>query len=167
MRRTITILIASTILLAPMTLAPPAALATGRGPCSEQRLEVDRQMPTARRVKRMRALIRCVFTAVGIPGQISTALRVGGRESGLRPWARNPSEPGACQTYVRTPEGPSYGYCGTYQHGARYWHTRVTLLPERAFPRAPFIGPFQERANVWITAKMVKRGGWGPWSATV
>lgn len=111
------------------------------------------------RVRRMKRLTRCVFTEVGIPAQIPTALFIQERESGFWPWAKNPDVAGACRA------ANPYGSCGSFQHLARYWPGRVvTYLPRRGFPHWPHVSPLNPLANAIVTARMVKAAGWGPWA---
>jgi hypothetical protein len=93
-------------------------------------------------------LIRCAFKTVGIPGEIPTALYVAQRESGLNERAYN----GIC--------------AGLFQMHLAYWQGRVTeFLYRSQFPNTwPAVPAFNGRANALVAAKMVKRGGWGPWS---
>lgn len=104
--------------------------------------------PVGIRRHRVTGLIRCVFTKVGIPGQISEALYIADRESSLYPWAVNTSS----------------GCAGLFQHAPAYWRGRAMQLPLRQFPSRATIGPLNARANSWAAAVMVKRSGWGPWS---
>lgn len=138
------------------------ANATGKGPCSEDRYEVTKGMDRDVRVHKMRGLIRCVFTHLGIEGQIGTAFDVIDRESSYWPWAKNPAETSACRPWSSTP----YGSCGLAQHLARLWPGRVRLyLHEWMFPRTwPHVPVLQARANIIVMGHMVRAGGWGPWS---
>lgn len=144
-----------------MTTTGYRAHASGVGPCSTTRYELTRSTPAALRELRAHHLIRCVFTYVGIPGQVATALKVARRESGYIPWAKNPWTDGACRAFSPDP----YGSCGLFQHLARYWPARVrAYLPAKFFPQWPHVSVLGARANTWATARMVKAGGWGPWS---
>ena len=89
----------------------------------------------------VKQLIRCAAAHWHVPGGAGTALAIADRESQFRPRAYNPS-----------------GCAGIYQHMLRYW-------PGRAADYG-FTGwsAFNARANIIVTIKMVKRGGWGPWS---
>jgi hypothetical protein len=161
MKRQINALLALTLTFAlSLTMIPTTAQATGRGPCSETRYEVDRQQSIEIRHRRVRSLIRCVFDYLDIPGEIPTALYVVERESGFTPWATNPVGPGVCRPWSSTP----FGSCGLAQHLARYWPGRAAaFLPDAFFP-AERPSVLQARANVWAMGRMIKRGGWGPWS---
>jgi hypothetical protein len=142
-----------------VTTTPQTAQPRATGPCRGWRYEAKRSTPYAAKVRRMRRLIRCVFTVVGIGGQVSTALLIAERESGFHPWARNPDVRSACRWTS------PYGSCGLYQHLMRYWGGRVRAwLPKAYFPRWPRVGPLRARANVWVTAVMVRRSGWCPWT---
>jgi hypothetical protein len=99
------------------------------------------------RHKRMDALIKCVFTEVGIPGQHAYAEYVSDRESDDQPWAYNAS-----------------GCAGLFQHMVTYWRGRALRLPLAQFPHRDTVSPFNARANAWAAAMLVKSGGWSPWA---
>ncbi len=68
---------------------------------------------------------------------------------------------------LRFGQAPNLGaFVLARQHLARYWPGRVQVfLRARWFPRAwPQVPVLQARANVLVTAKMVRAGGWAPWS---
>lgn len=159
MRRIFTITAIAGALVA-TTINP--AQATGRGPCSEDRYEVTATMSITTRNERMKDLIRCAFTHVGIPAQIPTAQDVAWRESRYTPSAKNPATWSACRPWSSNP----YGSCGLFQHLARYWPGRVRTFGKAWwFPQHwPQVPVLQARANALVTARMVKRGGWGPWA---
>ena len=152
-----------TLCLTWSTMTTTTAQATGEGPCSERRFNVTRTMSTDVRIAHVKALIRCAFTWAGIPEEIDTAYYVASRESGMQPWATNPVASTVCRPYSANP----YGSCGLFQHLARYWPGRVSAyLHERWFPHTwPHVPVLQARANVMVTAIMVKQGGWSPWSS--
>lgn len=162
MKRSMTRLLISALLTLGAFTIPTTAQATGRGPCSEDRYEVDRQMPRSERVRKVKSLIRCVFSYLDITGEIPTAFVVVERESGFTPWARNPDTDGACRPWSTNP----YGSCGASQHLAVYWPGRVrAFLHRRWFPGTwPHVPILQLRANVMTMALMVRRGGWSPWA---
>lgn len=144
-----------------VTLSPTAEAAPVAAVCGGTSTHVTHATPPVIRTRRMRRLIRCVFDYYGLAAQIPTALYVADRESNFIPWAKNPWTQGACRAFSANP----YGSCGTYQHLARYWAARVrAYLPHRGFPHWPRVSPLSPRANVIVTARMVKSGGWGPWS---
>ena len=89
----------------------------------------------------VKQLIRCAAAHWHVPGGVDTALAIADRESQFRPRAYNPS-----------------GCAGIYQHMLRYWPGRAA---DYGFPGW---SAFNARANIIVTIKMVKRGGWGPWS---
>jgi len=160
MRIFASVLISALLTLGAFTI-PTTAQATGRGPCSEDRFEVDRQQTIEIRHRRVRSLVRCVFGYLDIAGEIPMALVVVERESGFTPWATNPAEPGACRPWSTI----SYGSCGLAQHLSRYWPGRAAaFLPDPFFPaQRPSV--LQARANLWAMGRMVKRSdGWAPWS---
>lgn len=154
------LLIAALIAATALTTTTMPAGATGRGPCSEDRYEVTVQMSREMRVSRMQALIRCVFNVMDIGAQVPTAFAIAERESSYWPWARNPNSDSACHPWGTNP----YGSCGLFQHLARYWPARAhSYLPDWAF-KNPHPGIRQARANVWVTARMVKASGWCHWT---
>lgn len=100
----------------------------------------------------IRDLIRCAFIRLKEPGQIHQALYVAGRESGYQERAYNPTGCG----------GPAYSGCkGLFQWGG-YWPWGHYPKMNRRF-NLPY-DPFNPRSNSFITARVVKGGGWGPWS---
>lgn len=129
----------------------PAA-ATGRGPCSSDRYDVTRSMTRDLRVHKMKVLIRCVFTEVGVGGQVSKAFQIVDRESSFWPWAIN-------HAYDR-----DHDCLGLFQHMRWLWAGRARALPDRYFPNPNEPGALQPRANVWAAARMVLHDGWGAWS---
>jgi hypothetical protein len=89
--------------------------------------------------RQVRRLIRCAARHYGV--NVERALDVARRESNFRPRAYNPS---SCAK-------------GVFQHLCRYW-------PGRAYEYGFWkVGAFNARANIIVTMKMVRRGGWGPW----
>jgi hypothetical protein len=93
------------------------------------------------------ALVECVFEFLGMESQASYAQYVAERESHYHPDAYNPS-----------------GCGGVYQHMIRYWRGRaLAYLPEWRFPNKETVHWSNGLANVWVTARMVKDNGWGPW----
>ena len=135
-----------------VSLAILATLGATMQPASaKQRACTYRVTPTQDstfRTHRVQALIRCVFSKVGIPSQIPMALYVADRESSFYPWAWNRSSD--CR--------------GLFQHMGRYWAARTMMLPPAQFPKRVGISAFNARANAWVTAVMVRSGGWGPWA---
>jgi hypothetical protein len=89
----------------------------------------------------VRQLIRCAAAYWQVPGGADTALAIADRESQFRPDAYNTS-----------------GCAGIYQHMLEYWPGRAS---DYGFPGW---SAFNARANIIVTIKMVKQGGWGPWS---
>jgi hypothetical protein len=87
----------------------------------------------------VKKLIRCAAAHVGISPE--KALYVAWRESRFQPGAYNAAGAAA----------------GVFQHLLRYW-------PERAvrygFPRS---SPYNARANIFVTMRMVRQHGWWPW----
>ncbi|HET9250011.1 MAG TPA: hypothetical protein VFP13_08755 [Actinomycetota bacterium] len=89
----------------------------------------------------LKQLIKCAASHHGVSRE--KALYVAWRESRYRPSAYNPNGPAA----------------GIYQHLLKYW-------PERAedfgFKNS---SPYNARANIIVTMRMVRRYGWSPWAA--
>lgn len=114
-------------------------------------------MSSGKIVARNRALIRCAFTWAGIPGSTESAWAIADRESNYLPWAKNPWVQSACQPYSANP----YGSCGTFQHLARYWPSRVQrYVKSWWFPhRFPQVEPRNERANALVSAQMWRAQG--------
>ena len=136
-----------TCLTTGILLVPTAAKAYDwEGPCSGSRYAETGTVTDAK----MRGLVYCIFGRVA-PSQIDTALYVAERESGFNPNAYNPS-----------------GCAGIYQHMTRYWSSRVATFLDRPWFRRMFPdwepSVYDPRANIWVTALMVRAGGWGPWS---
>jgi Transglycosylase SLT domain len=86
-------------------------------------------------------LIRCAAIHWRVPGGPQMALFIAWRESHYQPSAYNPS-----------------GAEGIYQHMRQYWPTRAATY---GFPHW---SPFNARANVIVTMRMVHAmGSWAPW----
>lgn len=94
----------------------------------------------------VRRLIHCA--ADRWPVDISTAMYVADRESNFQPHAYNPS-----------------GASGVYQHMAHLWPARIASFLRNTGRRfdVRHTSPFNARANVLVTIRMVHQGGWGPW----
>lgn len=88
----------------------------------------------------VKQLIRCAARHWDVPGGASKALYIAYRESRYDPDAKNSS-----------------GAEGIYQHLKTYWPGRATKY---GFPDW---SAFNARANIIVTMRMVKAGGWGPW----
>ena len=88
----------------------------------------------------VKRLIYCAADYFGVSRD--RALYVAWRESRFDPRAYNAGGPAA----------------GIYQHLVRYWPERATRY---GFPDA---SPFNARANILVTMRMVRRIGWWPWS---
>jgi hypothetical protein len=96
------------------------------------------------REERLTAL--CALDRWPVSGGWPKFFQVGACESGWNRWASNGGR-----------------YLGLFQHAAPYWPGRTRLIPE------PWrTGRWQRwansRAQILVTAIMVNRGGWGPWS---
>lgn len=87
-------------------------------------------------------LIKCAAAHWEVPGGEQMALAIAWRESRFQHDAYNSSS----------------GAAGIYQHLLKYW-------PDRAYEFGfATRSPFDARANIIVTMKMVKRYGWWPWS---
>lgn len=148
MKRLLAISIVGILTIGTMSMTTNATAGQPAGPCTGY--GVKRSTPVNVRRARMTALIHCAFRWGGIPSQIPEAVYVGDRESSLYPWAWNRSSD--CR--------------GLFQHMGRYWGSRARALLKRWwFPNTwPNVSAFNPRANVLVTVKMVRVGGWSPWS---
>lgn len=146
MKRSMMAAIVAVALLATPMFAGAASAKT-HGPCTGY--YVTPKTPTAVRIHRVKRLIACAFAWAGIPGETSTAWYVADRESSDYPWAHNTSSD--CR--------------GLFQHMGRYWDSRARAYLKRGwFPRHWTPSAYNARANALVTAVMVRRGGWSPWS---
>jgi hypothetical protein len=87
----------------------------------------------------VRQLIRCAASHYGV--SVDKALDVADRESHFFPRAYNSW---SCAK-------------GIYQHLCTYWPSRANTYGFHDWPA------FNARANILVTMRMVRRGGWGPW----
>ncbi len=131
------------------------AAASGRGPLSEKRYEVKPSMGHTIVERKAKAAIRHAIARWSVSGGVPKAFAIAYRESRFWPWSHN----GDC-----SPGGS--GSCGEFQHKRPYWDERArTWLRERWFPRMKtgwLPGPYNLRANVLVTIRMVHAAGWGP-----
>ncbi len=88
----------------------------------------------------VKQLIRCAASHHGVSTR--TALYVAWRESRYRPSAYNAAG----------------GAAGIYQHLVKYWPDRAADYGFRNW------SPFNARANIMVTMRMVRQYGWDPWS---
>jgi soluble lytic murein transglycosylase-like protein len=84
-------------------------------------------------------LIRCAARHVGV--NVDRAISIARRESRFHPKAYNSW---SCAK-------------GIYQHLCRYWPKRAKAYGYRDW------SAFNARANIFVTMRMVRRYGWGPW----
>lgn len=146
-RTLIAIMVASSISTSFVLGAEPAR-ASGRGACSNRAFETMAGMTYEQRAPKVKALIRCVFTTLGIPQEIPKAVAIAYRESKFDRFAYNASS----------------GATGIFQHLRRYWPSRASRYTGKTrFPAWPNVHATNQRANVWVTARMVRAGGWDPW----
>jgi soluble lytic murein transglycosylase-like protein len=90
----------------------------------------------------VKALIRCVAPRVGV--STSMALFIANRESGYRPWARNPHS--SASGVYQVVSGTWRGFVSRYR-----WGNKIGT------------SVFDGRANVILSLRAARRGGWGPW----
>jgi hypothetical protein len=157
MRRIAAALLATLILIGPMTMEatgqPQPHLGRWRGPCStwqygEHLTPAKFNADPDRARGQIRRLITCVFDHYA-PGNADTALYVADRESSLYPWAQNPSS--LCS--------------GLFQHILSAWASRASYYLDRwMFGEGSWPARWSDpRANAIVAARMVAAGGWGPW----
>ncbi|MGH2595808.1 MAG: hypothetical protein ACRDH7_07570 [Actinomycetota bacterium] len=158
MRRILIAALVATLLTGTMTMTAQAEqLGRWRGFCSTWREGENltparfHANPDAARAK-IRRLIVCVFAKFA-PGESGVALVVADRESGLYPWAQNPSS--LCS--------------GLFQHILSAWPSRAESYLKRWMfgPGVSWPPPWSDpRANTIVAAKMVADPniGWTPWS---
>jgi len=134
-------------------LSSPATAKTwhpgnGQGPCSGWFSYVRPSMGVEEVARRTELTIRCA--ARTWPINVDTALYIGRRESGLWPWAANPS-----------------GCRGVFQHQIAYWSGRVHDYIHRDWYSKwrweQGISVFDMRANVLVSIQMMHAGGWSNW----
>jgi hypothetical protein len=87
----------------------------------------------------VKQLIRCAASHHGV--STSIALYVAWRESRYRPNAYNAGG----------------GAAGIYQHLVKYWPERAADYGFKNW------SPFNARANIMVTMRMVRQYGWAPW----
>ncbi|MEP7059351.1 MAG: transglycosylase SLT domain-containing protein [Actinomycetota bacterium] len=90
--------------------------------------------------KQVKRLIMCAAHHWSVPGGRAKALRIAYRESRYHPRAYNSS-----------------GAEGIYQHMRSFWPNRAYMYGFKGW------SAFDARANIIVTMRMVRRGGWGPW----
>ena len=106
---------------------------------------IDRATWTAREERRT---LECVVDRFGpIDGGVPKATQVGSCESG---WNRLASNGGA--------------YLGLFQHAASSWSGRVHWAMPDGWRVGPWWSPWNSRAQIVVTVRMVHAGGWGPWT---
>jgi hypothetical protein len=146
--RTRRVIVAALLLSLVLTLA--TATTAGSRPVTARRAHSNRAVIHPRRVCAIqwrkgtpfvKKLIRCAAHHFRVRGGPAKALRVAFRESKFAPRAFNPR---SCAQ-------------GVYQHLCRYWRGRA-----RAFGFGRW-SPYNARANIFVTMRMVRLEGWGPW----
>ena len=89
----------------------------------------------------LRMMIRCAARRWPVAGGAHKALSVARCESGLDPYAYNPS-----------------GYAGVYQQAMRYWPGRSGTYGFHDY------SVYNGRANIMVSVRMAHRVGWDAWS---
>ncbi len=146
MRRTFLALVVMAALIWP---ARAGAWTKPRGACADPSYRITQALGIEERRHRARRLIRCVFLRFA-PEELATARVIATRESGFDPFAWNRASD--CR--------------GLFQHKGPYWPARViAFLRPAQFPNSwPHVSAFNARANAIVTARYVRRNGWGAWS---
>ncbi len=90
--------------------------------------------------EQVKRLITCAAHHWSVPGGSAKALAIAFRESRFDPHAYNSS-----------------GAEGIYQHMRSYWPNRALAYGFKGW------SAFDARANIMVTMRMVRSGGWGPW----
>jgi hypothetical protein len=146
--RTRRVIVAALLLSLALTLA--TAPTAGSRPVAPGRAHANRAVVHPRRVCAIqwrrgtpfvKRLIRCAAHHFRVPGGPAKALRVAFRESKFTPRAFNAR---SCAQ-------------GIYQHLCRYWRGRARAFGFRRW------SPYNARANIFVTMRMVRLEGWGPW----
>jgi hypothetical protein len=122
-------------------LSPPANAHHKSGPCA---IHWQRPYYEHHDIRPVKRLIRCAVRHWPVIGGVRKALDVARCESGYRPDADGGSSE------------------GVYQHVNTYWPGRA----ERFLRDRWHIGHsiWNARAQVIVTVRMVRSGGWSPWS---
>lgn len=137
--------IVATILLTAISLSFPTAQASALSRSGASLRAVTGTMDTVCRIDwrdsqlKVKKLIRCAAGYYHV--SVERALYVARRESRFNPRAYNSS---SCAK-------------GLYQHLCRYWPGRADAFGFDNW------SAYNGRANVFVTMRMVKRYGWGPW----
>jgi hypothetical protein len=130
------------VLAATMSLFPtPGPAFAGTGDDKPYHEVSDRICPIdwRRSQHQVKNLVRCAARHWGV--SVRTALYVARRESNFRHRAYNDA---SCAS-------------GIYQHLCHYWPGRARTYGFRDR------SAFNARANIIVTMRMVRRGGWDPW----
>ena len=115
------------------------------GPCDGASSHIRPSMGYTEVSKRVHQLIRCASNRYGISTARMTC--TADRESSFWPYADSGSSK------------------GVMQQNATYWPGRVHAFWVRSWmPRHYPPSIFNARANIIVSAKMIRAGGWSPWS---
>ena len=120
------------------------------GPCSGRMAVIRHDQPQSLNIRREKRMTRCAFSRWS--GDVARAFCTINRESSWYTWAYNSSS----------------GASGLLQHLARYWPGRARKYLRRSwFPRMRsgwVPSPFNARANILVSARIVAASGWGDWA---
>jgi hypothetical protein len=139
MRAITRLLVTLTLILGAFTIIPTASAHHNPGPCSFHWHTAYYDNGSTWGVRR---IIRCAANRYGV--SVTTALRVADCESHFHP------------------DAYGNGNAGLFQHRLIYWAGRADrYLRDRWHIRPNVYGA---RANTLVTMRMVRAGGWSPWS---
>lgn len=136
------------LFIACLLLIPTAASAKERsGPCTGSRGYVTREMPYWEQQQKVRWLVACACITWPVSGGLNYALSIADRESGLWPYAKNPSSSAS----------------GVFQFVSSTWDGLVDSWP--VMNRWTGTWVFSARGNVLRAIRLAHElGHWGPWS---
>lgn len=153
MKRSLTFVVAALLaasIQSPATAAEKWQAGNGRGPCSGWFSDVKPTMGNVEVARRVELTIRCADRIW--PIDLDYALAIAERESGMWPWALNPSS----------------GCAGIYQHIQPAWQGRVQeYIHKDWYSKWRWrigISVFDMRANVLVAIQMMYHSGYGDWA---
>lgn len=116
------------------------------GPCTGSHGYVTAEMSPAVQQQNVRWLIACAVLQWPVPGGMGYAMSIAERESGLRPFAKNPGSSAS----------------GVYQFIDDTWDNMIEAWPVMNDWTGTWV--FSARANVLRAIRTAHERGWGPWS---